>query len=119
MILDVEQCRRRLAVLPVEIFACYTLWDRFADIPVYVGTARNPSRIKSHLQKDDKRQGNLGKLVINQPFYTYVMQRPVGWLGVSFDLYDSHEEARSAEQSRIAEFGLRPFGSLFNRRAGG
>lgn len=119
MIMDVEQCRRRLASLPKQIFGCYTLWDRASDTPVYVGTAKSPSRIRSHLQKDDKRIGNLGKLIINKPFCDYVLSRPVGWLGISFELFENEAASRAEECSRIASFGMRPSGTLFNRRASG
>jgi len=119
MILDAAQCLRQLATLPPRISACYVLWDRANSLPVYVGTARSPSRIRSHLQKDERRTGNLGKLIINRPFYDFVLAQPVGWLGVTVDLFDTYEEARLAEVARIAEHGMRPLGSLFNRRAAG
>ena len=119
MIMTADGCRRRIAALPNEIAACYTLWDREKAIPVYVGTARSPSRIRSHLQKDSVRSGNLGKLIINRPFYDFVMRQPIGWLGVSVDLFDSETEARQVEVARIAEFGMRPSGTLFNRTSRG
>ena len=119
MIMSADACRRKLAALPSEIAACYTIWDRVPGVPVYVGTARSPARIRSHLQKDHMRTGNLGKLIINKPFYDYVLRQPIGWLGISFDLYDDETSARAFERARIAEYGMWPNGSLFNRSAGG
>ena len=119
MIMTADECTGWIAALPSEIAACYTLWDREKTVPVYVGTARSPSRIRSHLQKDRVRTGNLGKLIINRPFYDYVLGQPVGWLGISVDLFANEAQARRAEVYRIAEFGMRPNGPLFNRRSGG
>lgn len=119
MIMNVEQARRRLDALPTRISARYILWDRNKTVPVYVGSAKSPSRIKSHLQKDSKRHGPLGKLIINKPFYDYVMAQPTGWLGLSFDLFEDDEAAREAERRDILRFGMRPNGTLFNRRASG
>lgn len=118
-IMTVDECKRWIASLPKEISACYVLWNRLDEMPVYVGTARSPSRLRSHLQKDDCREGNLGKLIINKPFYDYVMRQPIGWLGVSAMLCDSDGQARDVERNLIAEFGMRPAGSLFNRRISG
>ncbi len=119
MIMNAQQARAKLDALPSRISARYILWNNSDKTPVYVGTAKSPSRIKSHLQKDYRREGPLGKLIINKPFYDYVMLQPIGWLGVSFDLYDDDEAARQAEQEDIARFGMRPAGTLFNRRASG
>ncbi|MCX7567124.1 hypothetical protein OS189_12295 [Sulfitobacter sp. F26169L] len=117
--MNAEQTRSKLAALPLSINARYVLWNRLETMPVYVGTAKAPSRIKSHLQKDDKRVGPLGKLIVNKPFYEYVMNQPIGWLGISFDLFEDDDDARQAERDDIARFGMRPNGTLFNRRAGG
>ncbi|MEO1678000.1 MAG: hypothetical protein AAFU80_07550 [Pseudomonadota bacterium] len=105
--------------MPERISAKYVLWNRIDGSPVYVGTAKAPSRLKSHLQKDFKREGPLGKLIINPPFYEYVMRQPVGWLGITVELFDTDQEARVAEIAEIARYGIRPEGTLFNRRAGG
>jgi len=119
MIMTVDQTREALRRLPDQIIARYVLWNRNTGEPVYVGTAKAPSRIRSHLQKDDRREGPLGKLIVNKPFYDYVMRQPVGWLGVSFDVFEDDGAARVAEQADITRFGMRPHGTLFNRRAGG
>jgi len=119
MIMSVDECRRKHAALQNDIAACYTLWDRGSAIPVYVGTARSPSQIRRHLIKDHVREGKLGKLRINPPFHGFVLQQPIGWLGISFELYDDEASARAVERARIGEYGMRPIGSLFNRRSGG
>lgn len=119
MIMDAKQTRAKLDAMPSQINARYILWNRFDGLAVYVGTAKAPSRIRSHLQKDNRREGPLGKLIINKPFYDYVMIQPEGWLGVSFDLFGDDEAARRAERDDIERFGMRPGGTLFNRRASG
>lgn len=119
MILTAQECREILARLPHKIAACYILWDRERGVPVYVGTAWSPSRIRGHLKKDDVREGNVGTLFRNPPFYEFVMRQPIGWLGVSFELYSSEAEARQAEVKLIAEYGMLPSGTLFNRRSQG
>jgi len=119
MIMTAEEARQKISKLPSEISACYVLWDRPRGVPVYVGTARSPSRLRSHLQKDHARLGNLGKLADNPPFYKYVMRQPIGWLGVSFDMFACQSGARMAEVQQIAQFGMRPSGTLFNRQLRG
>ena len=119
MTMNSEQARSKLDALPPQISARYILWNKLDGTPVYVGTAKSPSRIKSHLQKDYRREGPLGKLIINNPFYEYVLRQPIGWLGVSYNLFDDDAAARTVEQEDIAKYGMRPNGTLFNRRASG
>ena len=65
------------------------LWDRYNDKPVYVGTARNKGRIVAHLRKDSVRDGKIGLTYRNKDFFDYVNLQPTGWLGVTFELFDT------------------------------
>lgn len=119
-ILTSEECRRQLSSLSGQINACYVLWNRKAGLPVYVGTAKTPGRLRAHLKKDRPGEEQTGHLKGNAPFHAYVKSQEQGWLGLSFVLYATEEEAKSAERALIANHGLRSSGGqLFNRRMGG
>jgi len=119
-ILTADECRSRIVALPDKIEACDVLWDRCNAKPVYVGTARNKGRIRAHLLKDSVRDGKIGLTHRNRKFFDYVNSQPVGWLAVTFDLFETKAKARVAERAAISKFGIRrDGGSLFNRQMSG
>jgi hypothetical protein len=115
-----DQVRRALDGLTGEIFARYVLWDLNSGLPVYVGTAKTASRIRVHLKKDSPEAEQTAHLKGNDAFHRFVKSQKAGWLGVSFDLFGTDEEAKRDERALIERFGLRSAGGqLFNRRMGG
>ena len=119
-ILTADECRSRIVALPDKIEACYVLWDRRDARPVYVGTAQSKGRIRAHLLKDGVRDGKIGLTHRNKKFFDYVNAQPVGWLGVTFELFETKANAREAERAAISKFGIRRNGgSLFNRQMSG
>ena len=119
-ILTADECRSRIVALPDKIEACYVLWDRRDARPVYVVTAQSKGRIRAHLLKDGVRDGKIGLTHRNKKFFDYVNAQPVGWLGVTFELFETKANAREAERAAISKFGIRRNGgSLFNRQMSG
>ncbi|MNR94505.1 hypothetical protein D3C72_255900 [compost metagenome] len=119
-IMNAATCRRALGAPAWQGVAVYMLWSRKDQIPVYCGTARSPSRLRSHLAKDDLANGPKGKTHVNPDLRAYCLAQPAGWLGVSFALFESDDEARAVERDIIGRLGIRRYGGqLFNQRLSG
>lgn len=100
--------------------AVYVLWDRNRNEPIYCGTANNRGRLRGHLNKDDLKNGPVGKTMVNPDLRAYCLAQPKGWLGVQFRMFANESEARLIEQRIIATHGIRKFGGrLFNQRTSG
>jgi hypothetical protein len=100
--------------------ATYVLWDRKSITPIYCGTAKTPTRLRGHLHKDDLANRPIGKTHVNPELRAYCLAQPKGWLGVSFVLSKTENEAREIERTIIAHYGLRKLGGqLFNQRMSG
>jgi hypothetical protein len=116
-ILSAEICASKLAGFVGPIHACYVLWHKDRQEPVYCGVSRTSTRITRHLAKDWQRDGRIGKTHVNPPFLAYVMAMPRGWLGVTFRIFGDINTAREVEQAIIDKLGLRTDGGLlFNRK---
>lgn len=116
-----EQCRNALAAGWSDTeTAVYVLWDRVSTTAIYCGTSRTPSRLRSHLAKDDLANGPVGKTHVNPELRNYCLARAKGWLGVSFRVYATEAEARAVEREIIGRLGIRKLGGqLFNQRLSG
>jgi hypothetical protein len=116
-----EECRDRLTKRWNDAeTAVYILWDRASELPVYCGTSRTPSRLRSHLAKNDLANGPVGKTHVNPEFRAYCLSQAKGWLGVSFLVCPDEAAARQIEREIIGAFGIRKFGGLlYNQRLSG
>lgn len=121
VIMNAADCRVALiARSPWEGVAVYMLWLRETAEPVYCGTAKSASRLKSHLVKDDLANGPVGKTHVNPGLRSFCLAQPAGWLGVSFALFENEDTARAVEREIIGRLGLRRHGGqLFNQRFSG
>ena len=119
-ILRASEAKGHIESISSNVEACYVLWDHKAQIPVYVGTARNKGRLKAHLKKDYVRDGRIGLTYRNPEFLNFIQQKPEGWLGISISTFSSHDEAKNTERSLVRKYGLRTSGgTLSNRRLAG
>ena len=100
--------------------AVYILWDRGTETAIYCGTSRTPSRLRSHLAKDDLANGPVGKTHVNPELRSFCLSRSKGWLGISFAVFSDEAAARQIEREIIGKFGIRRNGGqLFNQRLSG
>ena len=120
-VLSAGACRAKLDTIGNwEGTAVYLLSSLISGEPVYCGTANGKSRLRSHLHKDDLRNGPVGKTKVNPELRAYCLSQPPGWLGIQFRLFPSETKARCAERTIIAELGIRRNGGqLFNQRMSG
>lgn len=116
-----NECRALLSTnWSEEQTAVYVLWDRASETAIYCGTSRTPSRLRSHLAKDDLANGPVGKTHVNPELRSFCLSKGKGWLGVSFKVCASEEEARAVERQIISSLGIRKFGGqLYNQRLSG
>jgi hypothetical protein len=100
--------------------AVYVLWDRATETAIYCGTSRTPSRLRSHLAKDDLANGPVGKTHVNPELRSYCLSQAKGWLGVSFAVFADDAAARTVEREIISSLGIRKYGGqLYNQRLSG
>ena len=97
-----------------------TTWDGANGEPVYCGTAKTAGRLKSHLKKDNPLTPPSSHNLRNMDLTRYWQAHKPGWLGVSFRIYPTDEEAKAAERELIRAYGIRrEHGKLFNQRLSG
>lgn len=120
-VLSAEQCRASLSVSAKWIgVGVYLLSNRNTGELIYCGTSKTPSRLKSHLAKDDLARGPVGKTKSNPPLRSYCLAQPRGWLGVQYVVLADEQAARALERAIIAKLGIRSMGGkLFNRSLSG
>lgn len=120
-VLSASACKAKLdAMTDWTGTAVYLLSNLKSGEPVYCGTANGKTRLRSHLNKDDLRNGPVGKTMVNPELRAYCLGQGPGWLGIQFRLYANDTEARLAERVIITDFGIRRYGGrLFNQRMSG
>jgi hypothetical protein len=100
--------------------ATYVLWDIKNERPIYCGTAKTSTRLRSHLDKDDLANRPVGKTHVNPELRAFCLSQTKGWLGISFIHSSTEAEARDLERKIISEYGIRKLGGqLFNQRMSG
>jgi hypothetical protein len=120
-VMTADQCTQKLKNLTTwPGTAVYLLSNRNTGDPVYCGTANSKSRLKSHLHKDDLKNGPVGKTMVNPELRNYCLVQPKGWLGVQFKIFNSEDDAKSKEREIIGALGIKKNGGqLFNQRTSG